>query len=142
MSDDEPACQFTITRPPSTNALYINPTGRQIRSIGGKRVTPGRLKSQAYKAWIDTAGWEMNEQHVGRPGYPSLRLLHIEGIAGIDSDNIKAIPDLLKRMGVIADDKLIDRIILDRGDVGGKTVTVSIWPLDSRERLLADLAQP
>lgn len=87
--------QFTIriTPPPSTNNLYVN-TGR------------GRAKSKAYKSWIDAAGWEIREQIKGPlPHFPGEFGLRIWLPGGKDIDNIKAIPDLLKKMGIISDDK-------------------------------------
>jgi hypothetical protein len=121
MQSDKPTWRFALPKPPSTNNLY----GSRIDRTSGKQ---RRHKTSAYKAWIDAAGWEMKAQGVGAPGYPALRQLLIEGVTGIDTDNIKAIPDLLKRMGIILDDKLIDRLVIERGAAGDK-VTVSIWPI-------------
>ena len=89
---------FFLTPPPSTNALYAN------RRFGKGR---GRVKTAAYRAWITTAGWEIREQHPGAlPHYPGVFELEI-WLPGSrrDIDNIKAIPDLLKTMGLISDDK-------------------------------------
>lgn len=89
---DEPFV-IRITPPPSTNNLYVN-TQR------------GRAKSKAYKAWIETAGWEIREQLKGPlPHFPSTFGLRIWLPGQKDIDNIKAIPDLLKKMGIISDDK-------------------------------------
>jgi hypothetical protein len=128
VSDGEPAYRFCIPAPPSTNNLH----GSHIDKATGKL---RRHNTAVYKAWIDEAGWEIRIQGdnqfgiVPLPVFPNgLRQLLIEGVAGIDSDNIKAIPDLLKRMKIIKDDKLIDRLVIERGKPGDK-VTVSIWPM-------------
>jgi Holliday junction resolvase RusA-like endonuclease len=89
---------FFITPPPSTNAIYAN------RRFGKGR---GRVKTKAYKTWIATAGWEIREQHAGAlPYYAGEFELEI-WLPGTrqDIDNTKAIPDLLKTMHLIRDDK-------------------------------------
>jgi hypothetical protein len=116
--DDEPLCRFTLTRPPSTNALYANVPGK------------GRVKTRRYREWITAAGWEMRAQGIHPLGFGAtngrVRQVLIENVGRVDVDNIKAIPDLLTRMGLIIDDKMIDRLIVDRAGTGDK-VTVSIW---------------
>lgn len=90
---------FFLTPPPSTNALYAN------RRYGKGR---GRIKTAAYKAWIKTAWGEIREQHVGQlPHYPGNFELEIwlPGAGRQDIDNVKAIPDLLKTLHLITDDK-------------------------------------
>ena len=115
---DEPACRFTITRPPSTNALYANVPGK------------GRVKTKRYREWIELAGWEIKLACPGRLPYfgHGLRDMLIEGVSGIDTDNVKAVPDLLKRLHIIPDDKLIDMLRIKRGG-GGDHIVVSIWPM-------------
>ncbi len=108
---DEPACRFRIPRPPSTNALYANVPGK------------GRVKTKRYRDWITAAGWEMRAQGTVNFSCGSVRML-IEGVGKMDVDNVKAIPDLCKAMGIIADDKLIEDLRIVRA---GDVCTVSIW---------------
>ncbi len=123
MADGEPVCRFLLPAPPSTNNLH----GSHIDKKSGKL---RRHNTAAYRLWIKDAGWAMKEQQSPLPAFPDHVRILIEGVERIDVDNIKAIPDLLKRMGVIADDKLIDRLEIDRCGwlVAGK-VMVSIWPM-------------
>lgn len=127
---DDGGVHFEITRPPSTNALYSNPTGAQIRYREGKRITPGRVKTKAYKKWVELAGWEMKTQRRPLPAFAGRVTVAISGVERIDLDNIKAIPDLLKRMGVIVDDGMIDLLTISRHSVfaGEGRVGVSVWP--------------
>ena len=116
---------FSLPRPPSTNKLYINPRGNQIRYKDGRRTTPGRLKSQIYKAWIEEAGWKIKAQLTPIPRFMGPVTLTIASVAKIDIDNIKAIPDLLKTMGMLGDDKQIEVLIVMRGQGPDVQVTVS-----------------
>lgn len=112
--------RFILPRPPSTNALYANVPGK------------GRVKTHTYRDWIVAAGWEMRCQ-LGRlpPTLTTPVGMLIEGVERIDLDNIKAIPDLCKRMGLIADDRLIDDLRIVRA---GIPVTVTLWPLGRHNR--------
>ncbi len=123
----EPACRFTISRPPSTNNLH----GSHIDKRTGKM---RRHNTAAYKAWIKMAGWEMRGEHVGPlPRFEGEIAMLIACVKGIDIDNIKAIPDLLKTMGVIADDKLIADLRVTRAGLVGERVTIAIWPMGAAE---------
>lgn len=95
---------FTLPMPPSTNALY--------RNVPGK----GRVKTADYKAWIKDAGWQMKLQGASSFLYlagPLELRISLSAKSRIDVDNIKALPDLLKKMGVIDDDKQIRRLYVD-----------------------------
>jgi crossover junction endodeoxyribonuclease RusA len=89
-----------LPSPPSTNQLY---SGR-------------RFKTKAYKAWIHEAGWELTLQRVTVMHGPFQLTIWMPGRA--DLDNIKAIPDLLKTMGVIVDDspKYMRRLVIEVTD--------------------------
>jgi Holliday junction resolvase RusA-like endonuclease len=97
--------------PPSTNALY---SGR-------------RFKTEAYKAWIRSAGWTVKLQSPATMPPGRLRAL-IEMPCRYDADNLKAVLDLIVRLGIIADDRLIDdyRVVRVPQD---QPMTVSIWPM-------------
>jgi crossover junction endodeoxyribonuclease RusA len=112
---EPPVCRFTLPPPPSTNALYANVPGK------------GRVKTRAYKAWITEAGWEIKIQLGGtiHTWNEPVGML-IEGVKRLDLDNLKAIPDLCKTMGLIADDRLITDLHIVRA---GDKLTVSLWPM-------------
>jgi Holliday junction resolvase RusA-like endonuclease len=114
-SDEEPACRFTCPQPPSTNNLF--------RNVPGK----GRVRTRAYKQWIERAGWEVKIQRPV-PVEGRVRML-IEGVMRIDVDNVKAIPDLAKKLGIIGDDRLVRDLRIIGADVDPGSVTVSIWVL-------------
>jgi Holliday junction resolvase RusA-like endonuclease len=108
---------FTITRPPSTNSLFANVPGK------------GRIKTTRYKRWIEMAGKEMLAQG-SRPRFDGPVAMVIEGVTGIDLDNVKAIPDLMKHMGVLSDDRIIEELRVCRaGTCGAGKVRVSIWSM-------------
>jgi crossover junction endodeoxyribonuclease RusA len=124
---DEPVCRLLLPIPPSTNNLFTN-----------KRAG-GRVKSAKYKAWMDAAGWEIKLQRpptLHPPLRTCLRVL-IEAPLGQnrDLDNaLKPLLDVLVKMGVIADDSLVDdlRIVRNatpRAYPGGTRCVVSIWPM-------------
>lgn len=84
---------FTVPRPISTNALYLN-------------ARRGRVKSESYKGWIEAAGWEIMRQLGPKiPHCPGSFLMDISLPPGIDIDNIKSLPDICKTMGIIVDDR-------------------------------------
>jgi Holliday junction resolvase RusA-like endonuclease len=109
----EAAVRVEMPSPPSTNALY---SGR-------------RFKTEAYKAWIRSAGWTVKLQSPGTMPPGRLRVL-IEAPLGPrrDVENLKAVSDLLVTLGIIADDRLIDdyRVVRVPQD---QPMTVSIWPM-------------
>jgi Holliday junction resolvase RusA-like endonuclease len=107
--------RLTLPIPPSTNNLYR----------GGPR-----YKTDEYKPWISEAGWSIKAQ-------PHRRFLGKTRLAVAvrlpfnrrrDIDNLKAIGDLLKTMGLIDDDKWIDRWLIERAPVG-EDLVVTISPL-------------
>ncbi len=98
----EPAFRFTIPRPPSTNALYANVPGK------------GRVKTKLYRVWIKTAGWTVKAQKQPVPHFDGEVEIEIAGLGSLDVDNTKAIPDLLKRLGILDDDKQIARQVTEQ----------------------------
>jgi len=122
---EEPVCRLLLPIPPSTNNLFVN-----------KR-TGGRARAAAYKAWLIEAGWEVKLQRpptLHEPLRTCLRVL-IEAPVGQnrDLDNVpKGILDVLVKMGVIADDSLVDDLRIIRRSfavLDGKHALVSIWPM-------------
>ncbi|MBS7698590.1 RusA family crossover junction endodeoxyribonuclease [Chelatococcus sp. YT9] len=102
--------------------LPVPPSANRIWRIAGTRLTksgkraPNVIKSPAYRAWQDEAGWILRSQ---RPG-------HISGAydltitlpkVRIDPDNaVKGASDILVKHNVIDDDKLARRITIERDD--------------------------
>ena len=126
----EPVYRLLLPVPPSTNNLFVN-----------KR-TGGRARAAVYKAWLNAAGWEIKLQRppaLHEPLRTCLRVL-IEAPVGQnrDIDNvIKPVLDVLVKMGVIADDSLIDDLRIVRMGVSSlsptsayeSAVRVSLWPM-------------
>ena len=87
--------------PPSTNALYRNAPGR------------GRVKTAAYKAWIEAAGWALKTQHcrivIGRAeveiAFPRNNRRDLDNGA-------KAALDLLVAHRLLQDDRYVERLTL------------------------------
>lgn len=98
--------RLTVPVPPSTNALYANVPGK------------GRVKTQIYRRWIDAASWEAKVQLMEQRGHVPLLAAKVELRVwlppGLDIDNIKAIGDLLQRLGVVANDRDIDHLDVRR----------------------------
>lgn len=115
---------LTLPIPPSTNKLFAN---------AGKK---GRVKTDAYKAWLLDAGYKLNLQHV--PAYKGVVAIHIivPFIAARDMDNfIKPILDLMKKHGLIVDDSMqyMRRLIIEIWDNPTRDyVTVEIDAFDGR----------
>jgi Holliday junction resolvase RusA-like endonuclease len=114
-----PSVQFVsldLPAPISANALWRSyPTAKGLRVV----------KSKAYLDWLSEAGWKLNAQHPGM----------VEGAYGLtitvcrssrcDLDNTaKATNDLLQAHGVIVNDRLAQKILIQRGDVEGMRVLV------------------
>jgi Holliday junction resolvase RusA-like endonuclease len=104
-----------LPAPPSTNGLY--------RNVSGK----GRVRTDRYATWANAAGWQINLQKPGKiAGKVELDIYVQRQRSGSDiSNRIKAIEDLLVTMGVIDDDKNVERVSICWADVNGCTVTIS-----------------
>ena len=117
---DEPVCRLLLPVPPSTNNLFRTAASRRVRTA-------------AYNAWRDAAGWEIKLQRppaLHPPLRTCLRVL-IQAPLGQnrDIDNaIKPLLDVLVKMGVIADDSLVDDLRIVRADMG-TLCQVSLWPM-------------
>lgn len=92
--------------PPSTNKLYANVPGK------------GRVKTSAYKAWIEQAGWEVKRQALGKERFGKKKIVVCYSVpenGRRDLDNyLKAMNDVLKTAGIIDDDKHIYKIVIGR----------------------------
>lgn len=123
---------FFLPMPPSSNGLFRNTTAgdREVARKQG-RTCPPRVKTSRYKAWIEQAGLALLAQGLREPtpGWVRLTiLLHAPRPEGrFDTDNVKAVADLLTRHGLIEDDSLIAdlRVCWTAMAQRGLTVTVA-----------------
>lgn len=96
---------FDLPMPPSVNKLFTNVAGI------------GRVKTRAYKSWINEAGWMLVTQrnqhgrHKRLDGPVSVTVSAYRGGKSRDLDNIlKALLDLLKHTQTIKDDSQVVEI--------------------------------
>lgn len=104
-----------LPAPPSTNNLFIN-----VR-VGG------RILSPAYKAWRTHAGHLLNLARVQPFGVAPVQigLMVPRKPASRDIDNFSKAPlDLLVAHAIIADDKYVERLIIERHDDDDILLTV------------------
>ncbi|WP_106735942.1 hypothetical protein [Methylobacterium sp. 285MFTsu5.1] len=88
--------------PPSVNRIYRHTKER------------GPVKSDAYKLWIDGAGWRLQAQRPGRVPGAYVLLLAVPRSSRMDLDNsVKAVSDLLQRHGVVDNDRNAVRALLE-----------------------------
>ncbi|WP_375458868.1 RusA family crossover junction endodeoxyribonuclease [uncultured Enterovirga sp.] len=121
-----------LPEPPSVNALFANVSvARRERARRYGRSLPGRMKSQAYLTWINAAGWLIQAQ---RPGRISGRyeITISAGPTRKDLANLeKALGDLMQTHGIIENDRLADRVTIERDpDLKPRTVRVLIRPAE------------
>ncbi len=96
--------------PPSLNNAYVNVPGK------------GRVRSKAYNAWIEEAGWRLKIQRQANPevfkGAVVIDLTVERRRKGVgDLDNfIKPCLDLLVKHGVIEDDSHVQEITARWGE--------------------------
>lgn len=119
----DPVVRFKLPRPPSVNNLFATIPGR------------GRVMSESYRTWRKTALPEIMVQRIGQPKAPARYEMHCiyerprtkrGAVRVLDLDNlIKPVSDVMVEMGIIWDDCLAERIILEWGDVEGCEVTIS-----------------
>lgn len=102
-----------LPAPISTNQLW------STRSGGGL------YSSKRYRAWLYEAGAVLNSQRPGLVAGPYALTLKVSSAWGGDLDNaVKAVSDLLQHHGVIENDRLAQRILIERADVPGVSVLV------------------
>jgi Holliday junction resolvase RusA-like endonuclease len=111
-----------LPSPPSTNNLYHNVPGK------------GRRRTERYATWATAAGWAINPFVSKLAAFDTffhgqVEVLIITGNRLQDVDNgIKAILDLLTAMRVYADDKLVEKLTIERGgDKREAVVTVKAY---------------
>ena len=118
--------RLTLPVPPSTNALFTN-----------RRGTTQRIKTDTYRLWIENAGWAVREQQPGimRASVPLAVTMELPFSRRRDIDNVKAIGDLLTRIGIIGDDRWIDEWHIRRVPVG-QPLVVEIREMEARDGAL------
>ena len=105
---------LAIPTPPSVN--------RAFRNVQGK----GRVRSKVYTDWAKEAGWAIRAQRPGKIGGKVTLEIGVKRIANADvSNRIKCLEDLLVTLGVIDDDKNVEKVSAEwRDDITGAVVTV------------------
>lgn len=98
--------RFEIDVPPSTNNLYANARGK------------GRVKSLAYRQWLEAAGWSVKAQVQSRkldaPWAITIRA-HIRSTRDI-SNLIKPIEDLVVKLKLAPDDRFCRKVTAIRDE--------------------------
>ena len=113
-------CQFValnLPSPVSTNDIW-RPVKRGNHA--------SMVRTSTYNAWVAEAGYMLNSQHPGIVEGPYALTIKVEWSSGLDIDNcIKATSDLLQAHGVIENDKLAQKITVERAAVKGMTIMVA-----------------
>lgn len=103
-----------LPRPISANDLW-----RPL--VGG-----GLIKTKQYKAWLKEAGLVLMTQRPGMVEGPYCITIRVTRSWKGDLDNAaKATSDLLQAHGVISNDRLAQRVIIERSDVPGVSVLIA-----------------
>ena len=114
---------LVLPYPISTNALFKNVRGK------------GRVKSDAYRAWLLEAGYTLNRQKFEPVAGPVRLSVLIQDKGNLDCDNaLKAPIDLLVDRGIIEDDRrpyVRSIFVAWSDDVKGMQVTIS--PVEERD---------
>jgi Holliday junction resolvase RusA-like endonuclease len=103
--DRKPVQCVIIRLPPpiSANAIW--------RSVRGRNI-----KSARYRDWELVAGAQLNMQNPGRIDGPYALSIKVPKKCRLDLDNVpKAISDLAQKHGVISNDRLCARVLVERG---------------------------
>ena len=108
---------FTIPVPPSVNGAFAN-----VPKVG-------RIKTEAYKQWLEGAGWTIRAHavpHIGGVVEVEIKVRRPQaGRSDIDN-RIKATLDLMVKMHVIDDDRMVRKVSAEWSeDVTACEVTVT-----------------
>jgi crossover junction endodeoxyribonuclease RusA len=111
-----------IPQPPSVNTLYLNVRGK------------GRVKSDAYKRWLQEAGWAVKLTKPGSVSGPCRLWYTIPRPTDRRKRDIgnleKPLTDLLVSYGVIDDDSKVQGINIEYGDTD--CVVALVEPADKQ----------
>lgn len=122
--------RLDLPEPPSANELFRNVSpGHRAAAKARGQMLPGRLKTEAYRTWENAAGWALNSQRPGRID-GAYEITVEAGPTNKDLGNlIKATEDFLVDHGVIRDDRLSRRIVLeDSPELPAKRIVVTVRP--------------
>ena len=90
------------------------PVPVSVNAIHSPRKGGGLRLSDAYSAWIEAAGWRLLQQRPGRIVGRYQITLAVPEESRADLDNlIKATSDLLQLHGVVRNDRMASRIVLE-----------------------------
>ena len=121
-----------LPAPPSTNNLFIN-----VRN-------GGRILSPAYRSWRNHAGTLLNLARVQPFGTALVQigLMVPRKPASRDIDNFSKAPiDLLVAHAIIADDKQVERLTIERHDDADIIVDITPFAVLQSSRLAASRVQ-
>jgi Holliday junction resolvase RusA-like endonuclease len=114
-----PTIVLQLPVPPSTNALWMHPSGHKRR-----------VRSPAYSAWLQEAGWEARRQLVGVDTIQGAfnASVSVPASSRRDTDNwTKPLFDLCQSVGAVSNDSGLRQYVVmpaDRADV-----LVVLWDL-------------
>lgn len=120
-----------LPEPPSANALLRNVSASErATALRHGKSLPGRVKSAAYLTWANAAGWELASQRPGRIEGRYELTIAVSEDARLDLDNApKAVSDLAQTHGLIANDRLAERVIVERDPaVPPRRIMVTLKP--------------
>jgi Holliday junction resolvase RusA-like endonuclease len=113
---NRPVVVLSLPVPPSTNALFT-------------AISKRRIKTRAYRRWLDSAGWEIQLQKQGcmGAGFECEITLPLSTRGDIDN-RVKPALDALTRFGVIRDDRDCRSLTVRRGNLTEMLVTLRAAP--------------
>lgn len=97
---------LSLPLPPSANHLFSNAPGK------------GRVKTAAYRDWLNQAGWELKAKARGHVTITTPYRLRIKLSApNMDCDNcVKSVSDALQMMNIVSNDRLMADLHVVRVD--------------------------
>lgn len=101
-------------RPNTDLVVLFLPAPVSVNAIWTRKAGGGVRLSDAYRAWLQEAGWSLEQQRPGAIRGRYELTLRLPEQSGLDLDNaVKATSDLLQSHGVIRDDRDASRIVLE-----------------------------
>lgn len=110
---------FSVPVPPSLNMCFSNAAGR------------GRVKTRAYRAWIQEAGYLLKAQRPGKVEGPYQVIIRLpQKLAGDIDNRGKPLIDLMVSHQVTPDDRHLHKLTIERTP-GISTACVSVLPWEA-----------
>lgn len=101
-------------RPNTDLVVLFLPAPVSVNVIWARKAGGGVRLSEAYRAWLQEAGWSLEQQRPGAIRGRYELTLRLPEESGLDLDNaIKGLSDLLQAHGVIRNDRDACRIVLE-----------------------------